>query len=65
MVNKSFVVGVRLPPKIREILKKLADSQEMSESEYMRNLLYKELERLSILTTNLAKAKEEIFKEVG
>jgi len=61
MVNKSFVVGVRLPPKIRELLKKLADSQEMSESEYMRNLLYKELERLSILT----KAKEEIFKEVG
>jgi predicted DNA-binding protein len=57
------MLGIRLTPKIREIVKKLAVSQGMNESEYVRSLIYKELEKLSIFSTNISKAKKEIFEE--
>jgi hypothetical protein len=63
MVNKSTFLGLRLPPRIKEIVKKLANSQQMNESEYVRMLIYQELQRLSILTTSLEKAKKELFEE--
>jgi len=63
MIKKSTMVGVRLSPQIREILQKLAASQGMNEAEYVRSLIYKELERLSILSTNFEKAKKEWLEE--
>jgi len=63
MVNKSNVLGARVSPKIKEIVKKLAQAQGTNESEYIRMLIYKELERLSILSTSFNKAKQEIFEE--
>jgi len=63
MVNKSNVLGARVSPKIKEIVQKLAQAQGTNESEYIRMLIYKELERLSILTTSLEKAKKELFEE--
>ena len=62
--KKNTMVGVRLSPQIREIVKKLAAAAGMNEAEFLRSLLYKELERLSILSTNFAKAKEEWLEEV-
>jgi len=63
MTVKTVQISCRLHPKIRDIVKKLALAQGMNESEYVRSLIYKELQQLSILTTNLAKAKEELQEE--
>jgi hypothetical protein len=62
MMNKSNVVGARVSPKIKAIVKKLAEAQGTNESEYIRMLIYRELERLSILSTSFNKAKQELFE---
>jgi len=57
---KSAMVWARISEDLREIVRKLADSQEISLSEYVRQLILRDLDERSIFTTQL---KKEISKE--
>ena len=57
---KSIVVGTRLAPTIKDLLRKVAEVQGISESEYIRQLVLRELQRLSLISTKIEKIKQEV-----
>jgi len=55
---KTVVVATKLTPEIASILTKLAEAQGLTESEYIRSLLLREMEKLSLLSTRVEKLKQ-------
>jgi len=61
MENRKIVcVGTKVTPHIRELLQKVCEIQGLSESEFLRQLIIQELTRLSLITTQIEKIKEEM-----
>jgi uncharacterized small protein (DUF1192 family) len=56
-------VSTRLTPKIKELVSKICETKGMTESEFLRQLVIAELTRLSLITTEIEKLKEELRNE--
>ena len=54
------IVWAWVDSEMKDIARKVAKAQGVSLSEYVRNLIIKDLERRSIITTKIDMIKEEI-----
>ena len=63
-INYESNVNIRLNPKIKNIVKQLANENGLSLSEYVRQLIYSDLKEKTI-TTTLAQAVKEEIKNAG
>ena len=59
---KDKVLFTRVTEEQAELFEKLADTQGISISEYLRSLIIQELRKFSLITTKIDLIKEEIRK---
>ncbi|MEM0253241.1 MAG: ribbon-helix-helix protein, CopG family [Candidatus Bathyarchaeia archaeon] len=57
---RAKMLGTRVTSDIHAILEQLAQAQGLTISEYLRQLILKELERLSFVSTRIQQVKETI-----
>lgn len=56
-------INIRLNPRIKAILRKVAKENGLTISEYVRQLIYADLRQKTIIETLLQRVKEEIRNE--
>lgn len=58
--KKSVVLGIRLTPKIRDLVKKVSEVKGLTESELVRQLILEELSKYSLISTEIEEIKKKI-----
>ena len=57
------MLTLRIDSKVKRLLKMMSKELGLTPSEYIRQLIYKDLDRHNILTTEIEKLKEEMKDE--
>lgn len=57
---KTETIWSRVSPEIRKMMRRLAESQGLSVSEYVRQLIIKDLDRRSVFTSQLKQNVEDV-----
>jgi len=54
------ILTLRIDGWVKNVIKRVAEELGLTPSEYIRRLIYEDLDRRSILTTRIQRIKEEI-----